>query len=175
MTIVYAMMTEAELKRVDATRRRGWFARAYAWIGASRLGLFISRNVFWSLDPWLLRVTRGRFSMALVIRTGLLETRGARTGAARRNAVIYFNDDDRVVIAASQAGAATNPAWYYNLVADPDVVFAGVPMRAAVVTDEAERERLWSLADRVFPPFAKFRRRATRSGRTIPLIQLTPR
>ena len=168
-------MTEAALKRVDATRRRGWFARAYAWIGASRLGLFISRHVFWSLDPWLLRVTRGRFSMALVIRTGLLETRGARTGAVRRNAVIYFNDGDRVVIAASQAGAATNPSWFHNLVAHPDVVFAGVPVRATVVSDEAECERLWSLADRVFPPFAKFRRDAAAAGRTIPIIQLTLR
>ena len=32
----------------------------------------------------------------------MLETRGARSGAPRRNAVIYFHDGDRVVVAASE-------------------------------------------------------------------------
>jgi deazaflavin-dependent oxidoreductase (nitroreductase family) len=160
------------LTYVDPGRKRNWFARTYAWVGASRLGKFISRHLFWTLDPWLLRVTGGRFSMALVIRTGVLETRGARTGTRRRNAIIYFHDGDDVVIAASNAGYVNNPAWYHNLVADPQVMFGGTPMRATVVDDETERERLWPLADRVFPPYAKFRRDAARFNRTIPLIRL---
>jgi len=55
------------------------------------------------------------------------------------------------------------------------VTFGGMPMRAAVVDDEAERDRLWTLADRVFPAFATYRRDAAEKHRSIPLIQLTPR
>lgn len=164
-----------QLKYVDPARRRSWFSRAYAAFGSTRLGTFISRHVFWKLDPFLLRVTRGRLSMALVIRTGLLETRGAKTGALRRNAIIYFHDGDRVTIVASNAGAARQPAWYHNLRAHPDVTFGGIAMRATVVSDEGERQRLWTLADRVFPPYAKFRRDAARLNRTVPIIQLTAR
>ena len=48
-------------------------------------------------------------------------------------------------------------------------------MRAGVVGDEAKRQRLWPLADRVFPAFANYRRDAARTQRTIPIVQLTPR
>src|SRR5437879_2217718 len=135
-----------QLKYVDPARQRSWFSRAYAAFGSTRRGAFISRHVFWKLDPFLLRVTRGRLSMALVIRTGLLETRGAKSGALRRNASIYFHDGDRVTVAASNAGSARQPGWYHNLRAHPDVTFGGIAMRATVVSDEAERQRLWTLA-----------------------------
>jgi hypothetical protein len=46
-------------------------------------------------------------------------------------------------------------------------------MRATVVGDEAERQRLWALADRVFAPYAAYRREAAKAGRTIPIVQLT--
>ena len=102
--------------------------------------------------------------------------RGARTGVRRRNAIIYFHDGDRVTIAASNAGAANHPAWYYNLRADPDVTFGGIPMRATVITDPA-RNSSWGrvgLAHRVFPTFANYRRDAVKAKRTIPIVQLTP-
>jgi deazaflavin-dependent oxidoreductase (nitroreductase family) len=163
------------LRYVDPARRRGWFSRAYAAFSATRLGRLISARVAWKLDPYLLRLTRGRLSSGLVLPTALLETRGAKTGVPRRNAVIYFHDGDRVTIVASKAGAERHPAWFHNLRAHPDVTFGGIPMRAAVVGDEAERERLWALADRVFAPYATYRRDAARAGRTIPIVQLVPR
>ncbi len=122
-----------------------------------------------------MRATRGRFGLGLVLPTALLETRGAKSGAARSNAVIYFHDDDRVTIVASRAGDTRHPAWFHNLRAHPDVTFGGVPMRATVVGDEAERDRLWVLADRVFAPYATYRREAARANRTIPIVQLTAR
>ena len=48
-------------------------------------------------------------------------------------------------------------------------------MRATVVAGEGERERLWALADRVFAPYATYRREAAEAGREIPIVQLTPR
>ncbi|MEV0465424.1 nitroreductase/quinone reductase family protein [Nocardia tengchongensis] len=162
-------------KPVDATGRPRWFVRAYAAVAVGRLPRFISRHIAWKLDPVLLRLTRGRLSATLVFPTAVLETEGARTGARRRNAIIYFMDGDDAVIAASNAGAATNPAWYYNLLANPDVVFGGAPMRATVIDDDTERKRLWTIADHVFPAYIPYRREASRAGRTIPIIRLTPR
>jgi deazaflavin-dependent oxidoreductase (nitroreductase family) len=162
------------LKHVDPNRPRGAFSRAYARFSGTRLARFISAKVVWKLDPYVLRATRGRFGMGLVLPTALLETRGAKSGALRRNAVIYFHDGDRVTIVASKAGHEKHPAWFHNLRAHPDVTFAGIPMRATVVVDEAERERLWTLADRVFAPYAAYRREAAKVNRTIPIVQLTP-
>jgi deazaflavin-dependent oxidoreductase (nitroreductase family) len=139
------------------------------------LGRFLSVHVVWKLDPHLLRLTKGRLGMGLVMPTALLETRGARSGRVRRNGVIYFHDGERVTIVASKLGLPQHPAWFHNLQANPDVVFAGAPMRAAVVEEEAERDRLWSLADRVFAPYAVYRREAAAAGRTIPIVQLTAR
>jgi deazaflavin-dependent oxidoreductase (nitroreductase family) len=113
--------------------------------------------------------------MGLVLPTALLETRGAKSGTMRRNAVIYFHDEDRVTIVASKAGDTKHPAWFHNLRAHPDVAFGGIPMRATVVSDEAERHRLCTLADRVFAPYATYRREAAQVSRTIPIVQLTTR
>lgn len=137
-----------------------------------RLAKFIARHLFWKLDPLLLRAISGRLSMALVIRTAVLETRGAKSGAVRCNAVIYFHDADRVTIIASHAGSARHPAWYHNLRAHPDVTLNGIPMRATIVTDDATRQRLWTLAERVFPAFATYQRDAAQGNRTIPIVQL---
>lgn len=164
-----------QLKYVDPNRPRSLLSRAYASFSSTRLGRLISTSVVWKVDPYLLRATRGRLGMGLVLPTALLETRGAKSGAVRRNAVIYFHDEDRVTIIASKAGDEKHPAWFHNLRAHPDVSFGGLPMRATVVSDEAERHRLWTLADRVFAPYATYRREAAKANRTIPIIQLTAR
>jgi deazaflavin-dependent oxidoreductase (nitroreductase family) len=165
----------ATLRPVDQTRPPGVIARAYSALAATRIARFVSRHVNWKLDPFLLRATRGRLATTLVFPTALLETTGARSGERRRNAIIYFHDGDKVTIAASNAGAPSHPAWYHNLRARPDVTFGGIPMRATVVEDDAEQQRLWVLADRVFPAFASYRRDAAKVNRRIPIVQLAPR
>src|ERR1700694_3454694 len=144
-----------QLKYVDPRRRRSSLTRAYVAVGTGHLGRFNPRPFFWKLPPVLLRATGGRFGGAFPIRTAVLETRGAKSGTTRRNAVIYFHDGERVTIVASHAGYARHPAWFHNLRANPDVAFGGVPMRATVVSDEQARQRVWPMADRVFPPYAK--------------------
>ena len=163
----------SRLKHVDPNRPRSLFSRAYAAFSATRLGRFISANVVWKIDPYLLRLTRGRLGMGLMLPTALLETRGAKSGTVRSNAVIYFHDEDRVTIIASKSAAETHPAWFHNLRAHPDVTFGGIRMRARVISDEAERERLWTLADRLFAPYATYRAEAAKGNRSIPIVQLT--
>ena len=69
-------------------------------------------------------------------------------------------------------GLPEHPAWFFNARANPEVKLNGRPYRAEVVSDEAERARLWALADNVFPPFESYRREAGAAGRTIPILQL---
>lgn len=165
----------ARLKHVDPSRPTSLFSRAYAALGNTRLGRFVSIQVLWRLDPHVMRLTRGRIGMGLVLPTALLETKGAKSGAVRRNPVIYFHDGERATIVASKLGLPEHPSWFHNLQADPDVALGGIPMRATVVVGDAERERLWALADQVFAPYADYRRRAAKVGRTIPIVQLSPR
>lgn len=93
---------------------------------------WISRALAWRLDPILMRLSGGRLRFGLLLPTALLETRGARTGALRRNGVIYFHDGDRVVIVASKLGLPQHPAWFHNLRSNPLVRLGGRPFRAEV-------------------------------------------
>ena len=169
------MARSPRLRYVDPGERRGRLYLAMAWLSATRAGAWLAVNVAWKVDPHLLKLTRGRFSTAGPLATALLESRGARTGQPRRTATLYFHDGDRVTIIASKRGLPQNPAWYYNLRKHPDVVFGGLPFHAELVEDEAERQRLWDLADRVFPPFADYREQARIAGRVIPIFQLIAR
>jgi deazaflavin-dependent oxidoreductase (nitroreductase family) len=134
--------------------------------------MWFSRTVLWKLDPVLLALTGGRLSLGPGLPTLLLETTGARSGQPRRHAVIYFHDALDLVVVASKFGAPEHPAWYHNARANPAVLVNGLPFRAEVVDDLAERERLWDLADNVLPAYATYRERAARTGRTIPLLRL---
>ena len=51
------------LKHVDPTRPRGRLSRAYAAFSATRLGMDLSARVAWKVDPYLLRVSRGRVGL----------------------------------------------------------------------------------------------------------------
>jgi deazaflavin-dependent oxidoreductase (nitroreductase family) len=163
------------LRHVDPRAPRGPVYRAYVRFLGTRLAAWLSMKVVWKVDPHLMRLTGGRVGMGLMVPTALLETTGARSGRPRSNGVIYFNDGERVTIVASKLGAPEHPAWFHNARANPAVVLGGQRFRIEVVEDESERTRLWALADCVFPPYAIYRERAARTGRTIPLLQLIPR
>jgi deazaflavin-dependent oxidoreductase (nitroreductase family) len=169
------MPSRGSLRYVDPRVPRGPLYQAFARFLATRAAAWLSERIVWKADPILLRLTGGRLGMGLMLPTALLETRGARTGNVRRNGVIYFHDGERVTIVASKLGQPEHPAWFHNARANPDVLLGGQAFRAELVDDDASRTRLWALADRVFPPYAVYRRRAARTGRTIPILQLVPR
>ncbi len=169
------MARTAKLRHVDPYKRRGRLYLAVCRLSATKAGAWLAVNIAWKLDPYLLKRTSGRLSTTGPLAAALLESRGARTDRPRRNATLYFHDGDRVTIIASKRGWPTNPAWYHNLRRHPDVVFGGLPFRAELVEDEAERQRLWSLADRVFPEYVDYREQAGKAGRVIPIFQLVPR
>src|ERR1700749_5201076 len=76
----------------------------------------------------------------------LLHHTGAKSGIERVNPLAYLRDGDRYVIFASKAGAPTNPGWFYNLKAHPDVSIEvgtdSVDVRASQAESD-ERDRLY--------------------------------
>ena len=105
----------------------------------------------------------------------LLTTTGAKTGKQRTNPLAYLPDGERVVVFASMAGAPTNPDWYHNLVAQPDVTIEvdgeTRPVRARV-TQGAERDELFSRQKQAMPGFADYE---AKTDRVIPVVALEHR
>jgi deazaflavin-dependent oxidoreductase (nitroreductase family) len=111
----------------------------------------------------------GSFAGAPVL---LLHTRGARTGKERVNPMMYLDLDGGRYVFASKAGADTNPDWYHNLVANPDVtVELGTETyqaRAVVVPGES-RDRIYAEQASRYPGFAEY---AAKTKRVIPVVEL---
>jgi deazaflavin-dependent oxidoreductase (nitroreductase family) len=104
----------------------------------------------------------------------LLHTTGAKTGQPRLTPLAYLTDGDRLVVIASNGGAAKHPAWYHNLVANPKVgVEVGTEQfhATATVAQEPERTTLYDRMAARSPAFAGFQQKA--APRVIPVIVLT--
>lgn len=103
----------------------------------------------------------------------LLHHVGARSGREHVNPLVYQQVGDAVAVFASKGGAPTNPDWYHNLRANPEVsVEIGeerYPVVARVATGE-ERQRIWETQKARFPNFAEYER--TAAGREIPVVIL---
>jgi deazaflavin-dependent oxidoreductase (nitroreductase family) len=105
----------------------------------------------------------------------LLHTVGARTGQERVNPVVYRDlGNGRYAVFASKGGAPTNPDWYHNLLAHPEVS-AEIGTRTgrftARVAEGGEREAIWVPHKQVNPGFADYERKTTRQ---IPVVVLDP-
>ena len=104
----------------------------------------------------------------------LLHTTGATSGRERIHPMVYQDLDGAVAVFASKAGADTNPAWYHNLVAHPDVtVEIGTETRAfrARTADGQEREQIWEKQKVDAPGFAGYE---AKTERVIPVVVLDP-
>ena len=106
----------------------------------------------------------------------LLDHVGAKSGTKRTSPLLYFPDGDNVVVVASKGGYPKHPAWYHNLMANPDTTVQikseQRDVHARVATDE-EHERLWPAALKQYHGYADYQARS--KGRKIPLVILEPR
>ena len=105
----------------------------------------------------------------------LLTTTGAKSGQRRTTPMMFIPDGDRLLVIASNVGAPAHPDWYRNLVAHPDVtveVGAETFDATAVVTQGAERDRLWTRVVELYPFFTGHQAKTTRQ---IPVIALSRR
>jgi deazaflavin-dependent oxidoreductase (nitroreductase family) len=102
----------------------------------------------------------------------LLTTTGAKSGNRHTTPTMYLRDGDRMIIFATKSGAPTNPAWYHNLVAHPQVtveVGDETYESTATVLKGEERDRLYARQAELYPQFGEYEKRTTR---TIPVIAL---
>ena len=112
----------------------------------------------------------GPFEGAPVV---LLHTKGAKSGRERVHPIMYLDLDGHRFVFASKAGADTNPDWYRNLVANPDVtVEVGADRYAAkaVPVVGPERDRIYAEQARRYPGFAEYQEK---TDRVIPVVELT--
>lgn len=107
-------------------------------------------------------------------RVVLLTLRGAKTGQQRRVALMRIEADGSYAVVASKGGSLKTPAWYYNLIANPDVRLQDHTTcrdyRAREVKG-SERDLWWKRAVEVHPQFEYY---ATRAERVIPVLVLEP-
>ena len=105
----------------------------------------------------------------------LVDHVGAKSGTARTSPLVYVEDGENVILVASKGGYPKNPAWFHNLMANPDTsVQIGSRRRQvhARVADPEERKRLWPKVVEVYSGYDDYQRRTERE---IPLVILEPR
>lgn len=102
----------------------------------------------------------------------VLTTRGAKTGAVRKVPIVPYIEGKNVFVIASLGGAPSNPAWFYNLKADPNVRvqwFADNYRARARILPEPERSQVWERIVAKMPGFGEYQKK---TSRIIPVIQL---
>ena len=168
------------IPRIDLATRPLWKRNLSWWMGGKAFttaaGAKIWRALVAPIEAPLMTATRGRVRVSFSAPIVVLTTTGARSGERRDSPLTYFTDGDDVILIASNYGRPRHPAWYHNLVANPECELhigdRGGPFVAQEVTGP-DRDRLLGLAaDRLNPAFALYPERA--GDRTIPVMRLTP-
>lgn len=104
----------------------------------------------------------------------ILTTIGAKSGKPHETPLGYTVLNDRILVSAGAGGAEKNPAWYHNLIANPEVTIeipSATFQAIATVTVGEEREAI--AAERI-KTNEGFRRNSSKTTRKIPLIWLDP-
>jgi len=104
----------------------------------------------------------------------LLTTVGAKTGKARRTLLGRFDDPNGWLVVASAAGAARQPAWYFNMARNPDEVWVEIARCKYHVRPESlkgeEREAALQRIVTLAPGYGAYREK---TDREIPIVRLT--
>lgn len=106
----------------------------------------------------------------------ILHTIGARSGQLREIPLVALDTDDQLFVFASKAGAPTNPDWYYNLRANPEItVEYGSDSFPALVEELPEDEGQARLRQQaaLMPQFGDYVESA--KPRVIPAFSITRR
>lgn len=127
-------------------------------------------------QTWLFKKTNGRLGNKFLKGTevGILTTIGRKTGEPRDSPLLFLQEGSRIVLVASQGGRATNPMWYLNLKANPQITFqsrAGTSTLMARDATDAERDEYWPKLDAMYADFANYR---SYTDRTIPIVICDP-
>ena len=128
-------------------------------------------------NTWVYKKTNGKIGGKFLqgAPVALLTTTGRKTGEPRVSPLLFWREGNRIVLIASQGGAATNPMWYLNLKANPDVT---VQIKDEVLTltardaTEAERAEYWPKMAKMYSSFDDYQ---SWTDRVIPVVICDPR
>jgi deazaflavin-dependent oxidoreductase (nitroreductase family) len=133
-------------------------------------------KVLGPVHSFLYRISGGRigarFSNGAPI--VLLTTKGRKTGEPRTTPLIYLQDGERIVVVASKGGFPTNPAWYLNLQANPEVevqLGRNVTKMFARTANPEEKAAYWPRLCEIYPTYQDYQ---ARTERPIPVVILEP-
>jgi F420H(2)-dependent quinone reductase len=104
----------------------------------------------------------------------LLNTVGRKSGKKRTSPLLYAMDGEDFVIIASKGGASAHPAWYLNLMANPEATVEIEDREVRVRAEEAdseEKSRLWQKMVEMYPAYEAYQEKTERE---IPLLVLRP-
>ena len=159
----------------DPLAPKGPWMSALSWSARQRPVTWFLVNVGNKIDPYLMRMSGGRLKSTFNAPTVLITHSGANCGKKRSTPLAYFTNDDDVILIASRGGHRDHPAWYFNVIANPEVELwtkgGGGRYRAREAKGK-KREQLWDLATGFYPGFARYQERA--GDRRIPVIVCSP-
>lgn len=95
----------------------------------------------------------------------LVTMTGARSGRTITIPLMYVPHDKGFILVASQGGAPKHPAWYHNLVKNPEIeiTFQGRTRKlTARLVDEQEKATLWPTCVEYYPPYEQYQKRTER-------------
>jgi deazaflavin-dependent oxidoreductase (nitroreductase family) len=167
------------IPRVDPHARAKWKRAMAWWLGgvviATKPGAAIWRRIAAPFDAPIMKATDGRVKLTGVPLVVLTHA-GAKTGKLRETPLTYVTDGDDVIVVASNFGGEKHPSWYHNLRANPEcelhVGSRGGKFTAREVVGP-ERDRLFALANALYPGFDRYAKR-TQGTRMIKVLKLTP-
>lgn len=127
-------------------------------------------------NTWLFKKSGGRLGNKFLrgAEVGILTTIGRKSGEARDSPLLFLQEGRRIVLVASQGGRATNPMWYLNLRANPEITFQTKKETLQLVArdaTDAERDEYWPKLDAMYPDFQNYR---SYTDRKIPIVICDP-
>jgi deazaflavin-dependent oxidoreductase (nitroreductase family) len=134
-------------------------------------------NRFVDVHTAVYRATGGRLGAKMPRAKGrmlLLDQVGRKSGKKRTQPLLYIEDREDLVIVASKGGSHKHPAWFLNLMANPETTVQVGSEKREVVAREAndkERERLWPKVVDAWNDYDSYQERT--DGK-IPLVILSP-
>src|SRR5438477_333270 len=110
------------------------------------------------LNVVLYRITGGRLLNKMEgCPVCLVTMTGHKSGKKKTIALMYTADGDHVLLVASLGGAPKNPAWYFNLKAQPEIEIQLGSIKSRMLARESnpeERASLWPKVVASYPSFA---------------------
>jgi F420H(2)-dependent quinone reductase len=130
---------------------------------------------FTSAHTTLYKLSRGRIGgRSQGAPVALVESIGRKSGKHRTHPLICTEDGENLVVIASKGGVEKHPAWFLNLMANPETTAWWKGKKRRVRAREAEgeeRERLWAQMVEAYRPYESYQRR---TDRRIPVVVLEP-